>query len=650
MPPPNNANTKAIAENRNTRTPNSKTSPAKSPNMNGVGRSPSLRGSLSRPGRGGTSRSSPQPSSLSVSGPGVEGISEDEAKAEYQTLLDEMRERLRKVESAYEESQQQVGLMQTRLDESQQYHNHLEDQLHAKEGNVQVLEAEKGEMSQKRRDLETLYESERAALFKEKEEQSSREVEMQDTIRRLKDSLSHRGDRPSTDGQATTKDGEAYLKADSSTDLSMPPEIDSQFAPPSSPPQASSEELVKAVATKERVIKSLRLELAECQIKIMEIDSIGGGNVRELEKKLVEIQIENARLQEDNESFQLLLSEKTLNGEFSKSDALQSASGLGSLAEELGSDDLENVDGQPKSPKSDSTKRMEIEINRLMDQNKALSLYIEKIIGRLLQHKDFETIFDKDPSLLAGVPHPASDSPQINTEKELPPPPPQDDTNKGPGFLQRAGTVIRGASRRPRPLSQIQTATEQPLATPPGPNENPSTAPSIPLGRTTSVRNSHKRTNSDMPNAAPIVNQMYRGPSPSGLSAPLGSPGLSPAGSTAARNSFFSSAASNANPSARVASGGASRTSTHEKPPGSSSNSTFSEHSGGVDGSPPRTNNYPGGAVMTQSRLRPLRLVQENKDEDGVAATAARKKANRTSWMPQMPNWMAQRNGGGDGP
>lgn len=44
---------------------------------------------------------------------------------------------------------------------------------------------------------------------------------------------------------------------------------------------------------------------------------------------------------------------------------------------------------------------------------------------------------------------------------------------------------------------------------------------------------------------------------------------------------------------------------------------------------------------MTQNRLRPLRLVQENpaKEED-AAAVAARKKANRGSWMP---GWMGQR-------
>ncbi|KAI4257577.1 MAG: hypothetical protein L6R42_005565 [Xanthoria sp. 1 TBL-2021] len=44
---------------------------------------------------------------------------------------------------------------------------------------------------------------------------------------------------------------------------------------------------------------------------------------------------------------------------------------------------------------------------------------------------------------------------------------------------------------------------------------------------------------------------------------------------------------------------------------------------------------------MTQNRLRPLRLVQENREMEGgdngsakAEETMARKKANRNSWMP----------------
>ena len=376
---------------------------------------------------------------------------------------------------------------------------------------------------------------------------------------------------------------------------------------------------------KDRLIESLRLELAEAQIKIVEMENMGGGRMHELEKTLLETRITNARLMEDNESFQLLLSEKTLNGDFSKTDVMHGSSGLGSLAEEL-----ESAEGE-----SDNYRRLEFEAKSLKDQNKALTLYVENIIGRLLSHKEFENILDKTPDLMSGKPRPAAD-----TDKDLPPPPPAKTDEPAPSMLQRARSVVAGTARRQRPLSQvIQPATPTPTV-----NEDPSTAPSIPLGRSQSTRGgSHRRSQSEMPNAAPLVNQMYRGPPSTGSAAPLGSPGLS-AANTAARTSFFTSPATSGTPSAppsRVPSSSL-------VPPenvGSSSNSTFSDHSGEVTAgsSPPRAgnarhpNNYTG-AIMTQSKLRPLRLVQENREQEGPSGSdedaAARKKANRGSWMP----------------
>ena len=379
---------------------------------------------------------------------------------------------------------------------------------------------------------------------------------------------------------------------------------------------------------KDRLIESLRLELAEAQIKIVEMENMGGGRMHELEKTLLETRITNARLMEDNESFQLLLSEKTLNGDFSKTDVMHGSSGLGSLAEEL-----ESAEGE-----SDNYRRLEIEAKSLKDQNKALTLYVENIIGRLLQHKEFENILDKTPDLMSGKPRPSPD-----TDKDLPPPPPAKIDEPPPSMLQRAKSAVAGTARRPRPVSQvIQPAVTAPTTV----NEVPSTAPSVPLGRPHSTRgNSHRRSQSEMPNAAPIVNQMYRGPPSTGSTVPLGSPGLS-ASNTAARTSFFASTTSTGNPSAPSSRVPSSSLLPPEAIIGSSSNSTFSDHSGEIitGSSPPRAgnarhpNNYTG-AIMTQSKLRPLRLVQENREQergqtDADEDAAARKKSNRGSWMP----------------
>ena len=543
--------------------------------------------------------------------------------------------------------------MQARLDESQQSHGRLEDQLHEKREQLDVLETEKVQVARQKRDLEKLFEEERAAMLKDRDEQNVRNDGLQSTVQRLRENIAQ-------------KEQELAEEKESASSRAAPEPYaeGGQFAPPLSVPR--SDESAKMVEQKDRVIKSLRLELADAQIKIMEIDSVGDGKYHDLEKKLLETQITNARLMEDNDSFQLLLQEKTLNGDFSKTDAMQTSTGLGSLAEELGTEDIETA--EDAEGKSEDTRKLEVENKSLKDQNKALALYIENIIGRLLSHSEFENILDKNPDLMSGAP--AAKPARANTDKDLPPPPPPKDPSQEGGFLQRAKSVIAGPAKpRPRPMSQMPPPSSLPAPNPsPLPNEDPATAPSIPLGRSQSVAtrgggHSHKRSQSEMPGAAPIVNQMYRGPPSMGsnnVGGPLMSPGLSP--SAGPRAAFFSPSASavgspNLNSQGatpRPASGPRGSIS-QDRNPDSDAGSVMSDHSGGVleGGSPPRNsgaqNNYTG-AIMTQNRLRPLRLVQNNPEtakKEDEAAAAARKKANRNSWMP---TWMAQRApSGGEG-
>ena len=541
-------------------------------------------------------------------------MSEDDARAEHISMMDELRSRVQKAETASEEYQRQLNLLQARLDESHQEHGQLEDRLHQNNLRVEELESDSALFARQKREMQDLHDTERTSLLKDVAEQKKREEELISVNQRLKESLTQREARNSGED---SKIGSPRIREND------------QFAPPAAASgrdvkDLSRQDTSKQVAQKDQVIKSLRLELAEAQIKIMELDTDGGGRVHELEKQILETRIANARLMEDNESFQLLLSEKTLNGDFSKTEAMQQSSGLGSLAEELGSEEMESTED-----KSDDYRRLETEVKSLKDQNKALAKYIETIIGRLLSHKEFENILDKTPDLMSGAPRPQT----ANTDKELRPPPPAKDDEPAPSFLQRATSVIAGSTKRPRPNSQIIPSSAPP------PGEDPTKAPSV-----------NMNSQSEAQNAAPLVNQMYRGPPSTGSGGPMLSPGISPGVTNATRTSFFSpSLAATSNATSRVQSGSASRASREGNNAGSSSNSTFSDHSGGVDGSPPRANGNSGtnnftGAVMTQSRLRPLRLVQENpKQEEDAAAVAARKKANRGSWMP---NWMnAQRMG-----
>lgn len=420
------------------------------------------------------------------------------------------------------------------------------------------------------------------------------------------------------------------------------PDVDGQFAPSSQLERSPSRNNSKLLLQKDKLIESLRLELAESQIKLVEMENKGGGRQRELEKELLEARMANARLMEDNESYQLLLSEKTLNGDFSKGDFMREAhpdtsesqdsgNGLGSLA-----DELEWVDADAKA-ETDHTRKVEVENRGLKDQNKALTLYIERIVSRVLQHDGFETILDKNENSEP----PATAKPKA-TEKDLPPTPPEHDDGTSQSLLQRARSVVAGPHNqqpqqqpqkpRSRPSSYMPPPTSIPSG-PPTAHENPNTAPSIPLNRAQSMRVGHRRARSDQADvsAAAVIGQMYRGRNSGGpISPTVMGPG--------SRQSVFSGG-SVMSSGMRTSSRAPSLSSQPENGRMSSSDSVASDlhetTSTGATSSSPRSSsgmtNYPG-AVMTQNKLRPLRLVSETSkttEED----EAARKKTNRGSWI-----------------
>lgn len=405
---------------------------------------------------------------------------------------------------------------------------------------------------------------------------------------------------------------------------------------------------------------------------------------------------------EDNESYQLLLQEKTLKGDFgtadfgfggglgligntggthsrprsSNEDALNAlegrAVGGSSLADELneaaGSDSDEAVvaistgavgaDGAPV----EGQRRLEAELKSLQDQNKALTLYINKIIERLLEHQDYQYILDKSTDGKQPPPPAGAAAANANTDKELPPPPPaqpQQQSTPQPSaiqsFLQRTKSItVRPsepaaaagvAGKRPRPVSYMPEAVMS----------NPDTAPSIPISltRTTSMRRpirpmSEQYTGaggSSGTSAASVVNAMYKG---GGVDGPL-SPGLR-------SSQFFGSGTYTAsNGGAGSGSGSGARSPGIGGPSGNGASGNFpgmrsetSSVSGdsasgerasggtGSDTSPPQSSSNNQSSpprpvhektAFTGSKPRPLRLVQEN--TDSVTPTANK----RASWM-----------------
>ncbi|EGE03437.1 hypothetical protein TEQG_02473 [Trichophyton equinum CBS 127.97] len=616
---------------------------------NGVGRSPSTKGS---PGpvsaraaaarRAGLGRSNLSMSSVPRNYP--HNNEDEEARAANTALIEDLKEQVQKAETVADQYRKQLGVLQMRLDEAVSEQTRLEEQAHEKDGQINPLRDEIKELHRQIRDLEQKHETERESMMADKENQAKREEELEASIQRLKETIAQKDLRMGVDGERNLSRSPSFRNRSS-------PDIENgQFAPSSSQLQRSpSRNNSKLILQKDKLIESLRLELAEAQIKIVEMENLGGGRQQELERELLEARMANAPS----------LSERTLNGDFTKGDFMHDAHPPANTNGTGGSSLADELDFVGEGGEDNEKRKLESELKSYKDQNKALSLYIERIIGRLLQHEGFEHILDKSDADNTG---PKSG----NKDKELPPPPPaeKDETpEQQQSFLQRAKSVVSGQPARPsnrqRPPSQLtqSTSTHSPPQSsprePPTPSahENPDTAPRIPLGRSRTVQ--HRRTRSDQldhagaaAGTASVISQMYRGP-PSGRSPSTGpiSPGISP---TLSNNGpFFAPGAASKRSSVATTPGGtgtsiSTRSADRRFSGAASLTSDRSGDVGSMEGgaasaSPPRSgpgmNNYTG-AVMQQNKLRPLRLVQENQemDADPLTDEAARKKANRGSW------------------
>ena len=376
-------------------------------------------------------------------------------------------------------------------------------------------------------------------------------------------------------------DKKQRLKDETAQKLS---ESTQNFAPPAAlPPQDLEEEAEK------NVVRIRALEQRVNDLKRDNLDSLVKQSEWESERILLENQVSEskitiARLYDENENYQVMIQEKTLNGEILNADFLQTSqsaiggNALGSLAEELEAasgegdenDSSPNVDKDERSSQLQATiKRQNQIIKDLNTENKDLhstqnaqTQYINNIITRILQFGDLQEILNVNPEETARAA--AAHKTKLNMQKDLPAPPSarsSSDSDRLPPINEGgiAGYLRRGLSgvRRSRPSSTVITPSPNqqpwdnlttrndqispmPTPLPPSQNETPQTAVSVPLNQSRGHRRTQSEKSNDLPAlnapapAAIMVNNMFR-PSTNGPSSPA-----SPGGTTN-RNSYFPS-------------------------------------------------------------------------------------------------------------
>jgi hypothetical protein len=81
-------------------------------------------------------------------------------------------------------------------------------------------------------------------------------------------------------------------------------------------PSQQSPSSSKIIKEKERQIEILRLELADLEVRLAEQSNHATSKSRQVEEALLQAKMENIRLTENVESYQMLLQERTLKGEY----------------------------------------------------------------------------------------------------------------------------------------------------------------------------------------------------------------------------------------------------------------------------------------------------------------------------------------------
>jgi chromosome segregation ATPase len=118
--------------------------------------------------------------------------SEASSRPESTQLMGDLRERLQKAEQSVGELKRHNESLSIRLEDASKEQAKQEEKMHEDEERIEDLENAKRELLKQKRELETIFEAERAAIIKDKETSAAREEELQNVIQRLKDSLSQK--------------------------------------------------------------------------------------------------------------------------------------------------------------------------------------------------------------------------------------------------------------------------------------------------------------------------------------------------------------------------------------------------------------------------------------------------------------------------
>ncbi|CAG8678879.1 2334_t:CDS:2, partial [Dentiscutata heterogama] len=291
------------------------------------------------------------------------------------------------------------------------------------------------------REVERKLREETQAFEKDRAGWQLRESELTGQVKALQETinvLAQQNEAQKKNGQSSSNDGIIPIHLFYLYEFSIM--IDGPPLTPTAGSTPSHYTVLREAKTAQRTIKELERRVNELTTEIENVkrahtDSMNTNKnhvarIHHLENELGQVKHMNQTLMEENEGYQLLLHEKTMKGEFMLNPIMQTnhtniddgasiqnaVAGLNSIALDLQAEmkrasDLDNfLQGERVHKESDHTiiEKLQDEIKALKDSNKAMSLYIERILNRIMEAKGFEEILSSDWSAKKTVSSPTS--------------------------------------------------------------------------------------------------------------------------------------------------------------------------------------------------------------------------------------------------
>ncbi|CAG8474265.1 3550_t:CDS:2 [Paraglomus occultum] len=313
-----------------------------------------------------------------------------------------------------------IAALQQQLDEQHKDYTRLESELYQQNQEVERLKKEnaaylknKRETEKKMREEATAFEKDRLVWQDRETDRQEREAELQEQVKALQATVG-----------VLAQQNEQFHKLghiDSNGDAinSSKPSPATELAQIN-----ANRDAKKALATikeRDQLIKQLRDDVLHANQEVTKKTSENEKNqadIEQLKNELEQVKTVNQSLMEENEVFQSLLHEKTIKGEFMLNPIMQyndhdtrsenkepTANGIkanNDLAAELhrasGGNGSFGEDVQKESDRSDIEKlesknaELEEKVAKVEKANKALQLYIDKILNRIVETPGAEHI------------------------------------------------------------------------------------------------------------------------------------------------------------------------------------------------------------------------------------------------------------------